>query len=234
MWMQANCDFDDMSFGDDIMGPMICCDTSIPNVKVDKIKSAKNFGQNKSKITPIRKDMKLYNAVFRHDEDRINGNCFTYSTVKAIKVNLGSKIKENQLYTADLRFLVNVNMVATYIGAQDAIFDAKSKFKPSPQWYCDTVRVLLDKNGNGIDADGANTILRIIGSDDANDEGFLNDLRGIMKKIAVRPLNYIVHKGVRKYRNADIANKIIRTANEVSNDESESAYSFLFSIHFSF
>ena len=226
MWMQAKCDFDDLSFGEDIMNPMIICDTCIPEVKCEKIKTTKNFGQNKSKITPIRKEMKLYSAVFRHDAGRINGNCFTYSTVKAVKINLGSRDLEKQLHKADLRFMVKVNMVATYIGAQDAIFDAKTRFKPSPQWYCDTVRILLDNNGNGIDADQADKFLKVMNSDDANDEYFLDDLREVMLMIAVRPINYIIHKGSRRFRNADMANKIIRTANEVSHDESCKAKTF--------
>ena len=216
MWMQSNCDFDDMSFGDDIMGPMICCDTSIPDVNVYKNKTPKNFGQNKSKIMPIRRWMKLYSAVYRHDQGRNNGDCFTHATVKAIKVNLGSRKKEEQLGTADLRFLVKVNMIATYIGVHYAIYDARIKFKPSPNWNYDTSRILLDVNGNGPEAGAAEKILRIIGSEDANDVDFLEDLKEVMLMIAVCPKNFIIQKGVRRYCNTDIANKIIRTANEVS------------------
>ena len=218
--MQANCDFDDMSFGDDIMSPRICCDTSIPNIHVPKNETPKNFGQNKSKIIPIRRIMKLYSAVFRHDKGKNNGDCFTHSTIKAIKINLGSKEAEEQLSVADLRFMVNVNMVATYIGAHTAIHDAQMKFKPSPNWWYDNIRILLDVNGNGPEAGAAEKILRIIGSDDANDEDFLEDLEEIMMLIATNPRNYIIQKGPRRYGNIDIANKIIRTANEVSNDES--------------
>ena len=146
MWMQSNCDFDDMSFGEDIMSPILCCDTSVPTANVDKNKTSKNFGQNKSKITPVRKNMKLYNSVFRQDTNRKNGNCFTHSTVKAIKVNLGSRIQEEQLSVDDLRFLVKVNMVATYIGANTAIHEARNRFKPSPCWSYDSIRILLDSN----------------------------------------------------------------------------------------
>ena len=217
MWMQSNCDFDDMSFGEDIMGPMMCCDTNVPDAIVNKRELPKNFGQNKSKITPVRKEMKLHNAVFKHDMGRTNGNCFTYSTVKAIKVNLGSRDADEQLKNADLRFLVNVNMVATYIGAQTAIHDAKIRFKPCPRWNYDSVRIILDKNGNGMDAGAAEKVLNILNADDANDEDFLSDLKEVILMLAISPKNFLILKGTRRYRNTDIANKIIRTANEVSN-----------------
>ena len=112
--------------------------------------------------------------------------------------------------------MVNVNMVATYIGAQYAIHDARTRFKPSPKWKFDTTRIRLDVNGNGPEADAAEKILKIIGSDDANDQDFLDDLKEIMLLMAVCPKNFIILKGTRRYCNTDIANKIIRTANEVS------------------
>ena len=215
MWMQSNCDFDDMSFGDDIMSPILCCDTNVPKANVDKNKTHKNFGQNKSKITPVRKNMKLYSSVFRQDVGRENGCCFTHSTVKAIKVNLGSRTQSEQLAVEDLRFLVKVNMVATYIGAHTAIHDARNRFKPSPKWIYDSIRILLDTNGNGIDAEAAVRILRIMDSDDANDDGFLEDLKEVILMMVISPKNFIIQKGTRRYHNTDIANKLIRTANEV-------------------
>ena len=230
--MQSNCDFDNMSFGDDIMGPMICCDTSVPevhwSVHAHKNESPKNFGRNKSKIIPIRRIMKLYSAVFRHDKGKNNGDCFTHSTIKAIKITLGSKDPEEQVSTADLRFLVHVNMVATYIGAQTAIYDAAIKFKPSPNWWFDTFRILLDINGNGPEAEEAGKVLKVIESDDANDEDFLDDLKEIMLLIAVAPRNYIIQKGPRRYGNIDIANRIIRTANEVIGDAPQMSHKIFF------
>ena len=155
-----------------------------------------------------------------NDDFRSQFHFLCLHSVKAIKVNLGSKNKEEQLSVADLRFLVKVNMVATYIGMQTAIYDAYIKFKPSPNWWYDKTRIILDENGNGPEADEAGKILSIISSDDANDENFLNSLKEVMRWIAVCPTNYIIHKGARRYCNTDIANKIIRTANEVSNNSS--------------
>ena len=215
MWMQSRCDFRDLSFGDDIMNPMVCCDTGIPDANTVKIKKPKNFGHNRSKIMTIKRISKLYSWVFRHDNDRYNGNCFTFSTARAIKVNLGSHDEEEQLWNADLEFLLKVNMVANYISAQNAIYEAAVRFKPTPKWYCDFIHLRIDANGNGSDAEASEMILAVLDSDDANDLEYLEKLKECLLLIAISPRNYIIKKGGRRISNRDIANKLVRTANEV-------------------